>query len=172
MCPKKIENRNRTDLDEIIETGEQLIMEKLEIEGKYYPIQAIDDECASAVSSKFALPNEEISRAIAALEDIETNEQVLSLIEAVDDDTVEEVQKARSFANSVADGCVLKKPTIVEFPPAGLTESPIEGVGSDLRAQFQESGMSFQEIADEAEQMNDELDSKLAELIAELENIF
>lgn len=172
MCPKKIENRNRTDLDEIIETGEQRIMEKLEIEGKYYPIQAIDDECTSAVSSKFALPNEEISRAIAALEDIEANEQVLSLIEAVDDDTVEEVQKARSFANSVADGCVLKKPTIVEFPPTGLTEPPIEGVGSDLHAQFQESGMSFQEIADEAEQINDELDSELAALVAELENIF
>lgn len=172
MCPKKIENRNRTDLDDIIETGEQRIMEKLEIEGKYYPIQAIDDECSSEVSSKFALPNKEISRAIASLEDIETYEQVLSSIEAVEDDTVEEIKKAQSFANSVADGCVLKKPTIMEFPPTGLTESPFEDVGSDFPAQFQESGMSFQEIADEAEQINEELDSKLAELIAKLENIF
>lgn len=170
MCPKKIENRHRTDLDEIIENGEQRIMEKLEIEGKYYPVQAIDDECTSAVSSTFALPNEEISRAIA-LEDVETYEQVLSLIETVDDDTVEEIQKARSFANSIADGCVLKQPTIVEFPPAGLT-APIEDVGSDFPAQFQESGKSFQEIAGEAGQINDELDSELAALVAAFENIF
>ena len=169
---KKIENRHRTDLDEIIEIGEQRIMEKLEIKGKYYLIQTIDDECPSAVSSKFAPPNEEISHAIAALEEIETNEQVLSSIEAVDDDTVEEIQKALSFANSIADGCVLQMSTIVEFPPTGLTEFPIEDVGSELPAQFQESGRGFQKIADEAEQINDELDSELSALVAELENIF
>lgn len=83
MCPKKIENRNRTDLDEIIETGEQRIMEKLEIEGKYYPIQAIDDECSSAVSSKFAPSNEDINRYIAALEEID----------GVSNDVVDEIRK-------------------------------------------------------------------------------
>lgn len=65
---KKIENPYRTDLDEINVIGEQQIMEKLEIEGKYYPIQAIEDACTAA---KFIPPNEEIGCASAALEEIE-----------------------------------------------------------------------------------------------------
>lgn len=172
MCSKKIEKRQRVDSDEIVETGEQKIVEMLEVKGKYCPIQVIDDECMSAVSSEFARPNEEMSRAIAALEDIEDYEQVLSLVEAVNDDTVEEIQKAKRFDKSIADGCVLQTPTIVESPPIGLTESPLEDVGSGLFPQLQESGESFYEIADEAEQINDELDSELAALLAELENIF
>lgn len=112
MCPKRIEQRQRVDLDEIVETGEQKIMEMLEIESKHYPVQVIDNDCVSSVSSKFALPNEEINRTIAALEGIddyidaaideaedqqtsshETEEEIAQIDGSIDKPSVEDLAK-------------------------------------------------------------------------------
>ena len=58
----------------------------LEIDGEYSPMQVIDDDCMAAVPEKFVPPNEGISRAIAALEEIElSSREDESLLSAIDE---------------------------------------------------------------------------------------
>ena len=74
MGSRKIEQRGIAERakheSEICEIGEDRIKEA---EGTltWGGIEAIDDECSCAVSSRFAPPNEDISRMIAALEQLD-----------------------------------------------------------------------------------------------------
>lgn len=126
MCPKRIEQRQRVNLDEIVEAGEQMIMEMLEIKGNYYPVQVIDDDCIAAASSKFALPNEEMSRTI-------------SLLEGIDDETAAAVDEARSQSEAVSGLSGISEKEI-ELPN-GEDESLLSAVdeASDLYSCFREA---------------------------------
>lgn len=120
MGSRKIEKRGKAEQAkhelEICEIGEDKIKEA---EGTltWGGIEAIDDECSWAVSSRFALPNEDISRTIAALEQI-------------DDDSNDLVDEARKQSSVVCGlGGMSEKEIMV---PSGETGESLLPVTDEL----------------------------------------
>ena len=130
------------------------------------------------------------------IEEAEASERALSSIEAVDDDTSQAVEKARSESEAIAKGVAESE---IEEPGERVSDSfsetneeateysdkelenadtaadavgDYESIGSDLSDEFRESGNEFKEIADSADQENDEMTSKLEKEIEELEGVF
>lgn len=153
MGSRKIEQRGKAEQAkhelEICESGEEKIKEA---EGilTWGGIEAIDDECSWAVSSRFALPNEDISRAIATLEQI-------------DDDSNDLVDEVRKQSGEVCGLGGMSEKEIMK--PSGETGESLLSVideVDDLQTSFLESeGDSAQS------------DDSIAELsIAELAKLF
>lgn len=127
MCPK-IEKRQKDDSDEIAETGEQKLMEMLEIKGTYYPIQVIDEEDEASVSS-FGLPNEGICHFISALEEI-------------DDDSATAIAEAKSEADLVCGlGGVSEKE--IQIP----TDTEVDSLLSATDEMIEPSAKELEDLA-------------------------
>ena len=153
MGPRKIEQRGKADQAkhelEICEIGEDKIKEA---EGTltWGGIEAIDDECSWAVSSRFALPNEDISRAIAAFEQI-------------DDDSNDLVDEARKQSREVCGLGGMSEREIME-PSGGNGESLLSTID-----EVDDPQTSFLESEGDSAQS----DNSIAELsIAELAKLF
>lgn len=130
------------------------------------------------------------------IEEAVVSEDVLSSIEAADDDTANAVEKGRTESDAIAKAIAesqIKEPgeqvsdsfKETSAEATELSEQELEnantatemtgdysGVGSELSGEFQASGQEFQETADSADQENDEMNAKLDQEFAELEGVF
>lgn len=148
------------------------------------------------VESNIEHGQELAERGDKAIEEGVEAEQALSSMEAVDDETIEAVEEARSESDAIAKGIAeseLKEPgdeisdsfseiskESTEYSEQELQNANIAtemkgdygDISSEISNKFEQSGNEFQEIADESDQENDEMNSKLDHEVEILEGIF
>lgn len=180
MCSKKIEKRQRVASDELVETGEQKIMEMLEIKGEYIPIQSIDDENMWSVSSQFR-ESDAIARTIAFEEqekvykphkpknEEDSYKQVLESIEVLEDDTNDIIQGNKNQTNNL---CRFDNMPISNIHP-NLHTFEIN-IPDDVSISLEtDENQDFNEIATESEKfLDDEFGIATTQLLEDLEGIF
>lgn len=130
------------------------------------------------------------------LEEAEVSNAALEQIEAVDDDDKAALDAARSESDGIAKALAeseIKEPgrevgeslketseqsneyaetEKSDAEKASTMEGDFSGVGSELAGELQESGQEFMDIAEEADQINDELEAEFEQLAAALEGVF
>lgn len=159
MGKLKLETRFRVEKDhehglEIREAGEQKLEEADASQSAMAQIEAIDDDDQAALDAARS-ESDGIAKAIAESEIKEPGREVGESLKETAEQSIEYSE--------------------IEISDAAKASEMVEDyfdVGSRLSAELQESGLDFQEIAEDSDLINDELQQEYDELAKALEGVF
>ena len=159
MGQKKIEMNQRVEADkergqEIAEKGDQKIEEAEASKEAITSIEIVEDDDEKAVEQGIK-DSDAIARGLAETDVKEPGERVSESLK-------ETSEQSKEYSEIEMQGSAKATEMTADY----------SGVGSEVSSELQQSGQEFQEIADGADQENDELNSRVDQIVASLEGIF
>ena len=159
MGSLKLEQRQKVEDSrergqEIQETGEQKLEEADASAQALEQIEAIDDDDQAAVETA-RNDSEGIAKALAESEITEPGSEVGEALKETSQESTEYSDTEMSDAEKATE-----------------MTADYEGTGQELSEHLQESGEEFREIAEQSDQTNEDLQSQLNQIAAQLEGVF
>lgn len=159
MGSLKLEQRQKVESDqergrEVQESGEQKLEEAEASQGAMEQIEAIDDDDKAALDAARS-ESDGIAKAIAESEIKEPGREIGESLKETSEQSTEYSETEMADAEKASEMV------------GGYSE-----VGGELSSELQGSCQEFQDIAEESDQVNDELQSEYDQLAAALEGVF